>query len=165
MIAMRIGPDVRFAVVAAKSYFQKHPPPKVPHDLVGHSCINLRLPTYGGLYAWEFERDGREMRVRVDGQCVFNSILRVLEAAIDGLGVAYLPEDLARPYLANGRLTRVLEDWCPHWTGITCTTQAGGNHRLPSRCCSPHCAGKTAPDRCGLTERRPPCRSTHECTS
>jgi DNA-binding transcriptional LysR family regulator len=117
MIAMRIGPDVRFAVVAAKSYFQKHPPPKVPQDLVGHSCINLRLPTYGGLYAWEFERDGREMRVRVDGQLVFNSILRVLEAAVDGLGVAYMPEDLAQPYLANGRLTRVLEDWCPHWTG------------------------------------------------
>lgn len=117
MIAMRIGPDVRFAVVAAKSYFQNHPPPETPQDLVGHSCINLRLPTYGGLYAWEFERDGREMRVRVDGQLVFNSILRVLEAAVDGLGVAYMPEDLAQPHLADGRLKRVLENWCPHWTG------------------------------------------------
>jgi len=117
MIAVRIGPDIRFATVASKSYFAKHPRPQVPQDLVSHTCINLRLPTSGGLYAWEFEKDGRELKVRVDGQLVFNNILRVLSAAVAGFGIAYVPEDLARPYLAKGRLERVLEDWCPPWPG------------------------------------------------
>jgi DNA-binding transcriptional LysR family regulator len=117
MISVRIGPDTRFAVVGAKSYFAKHAPPEVPQDLVGHACINLRLPTYGGLYAWEFEKDGQELRVRVDGQLVFNSIFHVLNAAVAGFGLAHVPEDLAQPYLAKGRLKRVLEDWCPAWSG------------------------------------------------
>src|SRR6266581_1993609 len=117
MIAVRIGPDIRFAVVGAKSYFAKRAPPKTPQDLISHNCTNLRLPTYGGLYAWEFERDGRELKVRVEGQLVFNGIFQVLDAALAGLGLAYVPEDLAEPHLARGRLKRVLEDWCAPWTG------------------------------------------------
>jgi DNA-binding transcriptional LysR family regulator len=117
MIAVRIGPDIRFAVVGAKSYFAKRSPPKTPQDLISHNCTNLRLPTYGGLYAWEFERDGRELKVRVEGQLAFNGIFQVLDAALAGLGLAYVPEDLAQPYLARGRLKRVLEDWCAPWTG------------------------------------------------
>ena len=117
MIAVRIGPDVRFAVVGAKSYFTKRSAPKTPQDLITHNCVNLRLPTYGGLYAWEFERDGRELRVRVEGQLAFNGIFQVLEAALAGLGLAYVPEDLAQPHLARGRLQRVLEEWCAPWTG------------------------------------------------
>jgi DNA-binding transcriptional LysR family regulator len=117
MIAVRIGPDVRFAAVGAKSYFARRPPPKTPHDLIGHACINLRLPTHGGLYAWEFERDGRELKVRVEGQLIFNGVFQVLNAALAGFGIAYVPEDLAQPYLANGRLERVLEDWRPPWSG------------------------------------------------
>lgn len=117
MIAVRIGPDLGFAVVGAKSYFAERRPPRTPQDLVGHSCINLRLPTHGGLYAWEFERDGREVRVRVDGQLVFNGIFQILDAALAGFGLAHVPEDLARPHLARGRLQRVLQDWCPPWSG------------------------------------------------
>src|SRR5437588_2192537 len=112
MIAVRIGPDVRFAVVGTKSYFAKRSAPKTPQDLITHNCVNLRLPTYGGLYAWEFERDGRELRVRVEGQLAFNGIFQVLEAALAGLGLAYVPEDLAQPHLVGGRLQRVLEEWC-----------------------------------------------------
>jgi DNA-binding transcriptional LysR family regulator len=117
MIAVRISPDIRFAVVGAPSYFANRPLPASPQDLVGHTCINLRLPTLGGLYAWEFERDGRELAVRVDGQLVFNGVFQVLKAALDGFGLAHMPEDLAQPHIAAGRLTRVLEDWCPAWTG------------------------------------------------
>ena len=117
MIAVRIGPDIRFAVVGSKSYFAKRAPPRTPQDLISHNCINLRLPTYGGLYAWEFERDGRELKVRGEGQLAFNGIFQVLDAAVAGLGLAYVPEDLAEPYLAKGRLKRVLEDWCAPWTG------------------------------------------------
>jgi DNA-binding transcriptional LysR family regulator len=117
MIAARIGPDIRFAVVGAKSYFAKRSPPKTPQDLIGHNCINLRLPTYGGLYAWEFEKNGRELKVRVDGQLVFNGIFQVLDAALAGLGLAYVPEDIALPYLAKSHLKRVLEEWCAPWSG------------------------------------------------
>lgn len=117
MIAVRIGPDVRFAVVGLKSYFAKRSPPKTPQDLIGHTCINLRLPTHGNLYAWDFEKDGRELKVRVEGQLVFNNGLQLINAALAGFGLAYVPEDLARPYLAKGRLKRVLEDWCPPWPG------------------------------------------------
>ncbi|HEV8392487.1 MAG TPA: LysR family transcriptional regulator [Dongiaceae bacterium] len=117
MIAVRIAPDVRFAAVGAKSYLAKHPAPRKPQDLVDHACINLRLATYGGLYAWEFEKDGREVKVRVEGQLVFNGSRQILNAAVAGFGLAYVPEDLAQPYLANGRLKRVLEDWCPVWPG------------------------------------------------
>jgi DNA-binding transcriptional LysR family regulator len=117
MIAVRIGPDMRFAVVGAKSYFAERSPPQTPQDLTDHRCINLRLPTYGGLYAWDFEKDGRELKVRVEGQVVFNGIFPVFNAAVDGFGLAYVPEDLAKPLLAKGRLQRVLDDWCPAYTG------------------------------------------------
>jgi DNA-binding transcriptional LysR family regulator len=117
MISVRIGPDIRFAAIGAKSYFDRHPVPRTPEELINHSCINLRLPTHGGLYAWEFEKDDHELRVRVDGQLVFNSIFQVVSAAVAGFGLAHVPEDLAQPYLAEGRLIRVLEDWCPIWPG------------------------------------------------
>jgi DNA-binding transcriptional LysR family regulator len=117
MIAVRIGPDMRMAVVGAPSYFAERSPPKKPQDLTGHNCINLRLPTYGGLYAWEFEKGGRELRVRVEGQFILNGTTPMLNAALAGLGVAYVPEDLAEPHLADGNLKRVLEDWCPPYSG------------------------------------------------
>ena len=117
MIAVRIGPDMRMAVVGAPSYFAKRSPPKKPQDLTDHNCINLRLPTYGGLYAWEFEKGDRELKVRVDGQLVFNGPTQMLNAALVGLGLAYVPQDLAQPHLDKGLLTRVLEDWCPPYSG------------------------------------------------
>jgi len=117
MIAVRIGPDMRMAVVGAPSYFARRPRPKKPPDLTAHDCINLRLPTYGGLYAWEFEKRGRELKVRVEGPLVFNNIALRLNAALAGFGLAYLPEDQVETQLADGRLIRVLADWCPPFSG------------------------------------------------
>jgi DNA-binding transcriptional LysR family regulator len=117
MIAVRIGPDMRMAVVGSPAYLEGRTEPKTPQQLVEHVCINLRLPTHGGLYAWEFEKAGRELRVRVDGQLTFNGTNQMLTAALAGFGLAYVPEDLARPYLDKGRLKRVLADWCPPYTG------------------------------------------------
>lgn len=117
MIAVRIGPDMRMAVVGAPAYLSGLRPPETPQDLADHDCINLRLPTLGGLYAWEFEKDGRELRVRVDGQLVFNDIALVLDAALAGFGLAYLPEDQVAPHLAAHRLIRLLEPWCPPFSG------------------------------------------------
>lgn len=117
MIAVRIGPDWRMAVVAAPAYFARRPPPTTPHQLTGHNCINLRLLTYGGLYAWEFEKDGQKLNVRVDGQLVFNSSTPMLAAALAGHGLACVPEDMVQPHLAERRLQRVLEEWCPLFTG------------------------------------------------
>jgi len=117
MIAVRIGPDMRMAVVGAPSYFAAHPRPRRPQDLTDHRCINLRLPTYGGLYAWEFEKGGRELKVRVEGPLVFNNIGLRLKAALAGAGLAYLPEDQVKSQLAAGELVRVLADWCPAFSG------------------------------------------------
>ena len=117
MIAVRVGPDMRSAVVGAPSYFANRPRPKTPQGLTAHTCINLRLPTHGGLYAWEFAKGGRELRVRVEGQLVFNGTAPMLEAALAGFGLAYLPEDQVHPHIAAGRLTRVLDDWCPPFAG------------------------------------------------
>jgi len=117
MIAVRIGPDIRMAVVGDPGYFKKREEPKRPPDLVQHRCINLRLPTYGGLYAWEFEKGSRELRVRVDGQLTFNGIGQMINAALAGFGLAYVPEDLVQHHLARGRLKRVLADWCQPYTG------------------------------------------------
>jgi DNA-binding transcriptional LysR family regulator len=117
MIAVPIGPDMRMAVVGSPVYFARRPPPKRPQDLTGHDCINLRLPTHGGLYAWEFERNGRELRVRVEGQLVFNTAALILKAAIDGFGVAYLTEQQVQPCLRDGSLVRVLANWCPPFSG------------------------------------------------
>jgi DNA-binding transcriptional LysR family regulator len=117
MISVRIGPDARMAVVAAPSYFRNRAEPRRPQDLVEHNCINLRLATHGGLYAWEFTRGSRELKVRVDGQLFFNTTTQMLFAALNGLGMAYLPEGLVQPHIAKGRLKRVLEDWCPAYPG------------------------------------------------
>jgi DNA-binding transcriptional LysR family regulator len=117
MIAVAIGPDMRMAVVGAPSYFASRPKPRKPQDLTTHQCINLRLPTYGGLYAWEFEKRGRELKVRVDGQLVFNNLALRLKSALAGLGLAYLPEDQVRSHVAEGRLVQVLNDWCPPFSG------------------------------------------------
>lgn len=118
MIAVRIGPDMRMAVVGAPLYFESRSAPKTPYDLIRHNCINLRLPTRGGLYAWEFEKGGREVNVRVDGQLVFNMTGQMLSAALAGFGLAYVPEELAEPYIVKGRLRRVLESWCPRFSGF-----------------------------------------------
>ena len=117
MIAVRIGPDLRMAVVGAPSYFANRPRPKIPQDLTAHTCINLRLPTYGSVYAWEFEKGGREMKVHVEGQLTFNNLMLRIEAALAGCGLAYLPEDHVRGHIAEGRLIRVLADWCPPYAG------------------------------------------------
>jgi DNA-binding transcriptional LysR family regulator len=117
MIALRIGPDARFAVVGTPGYFAKRPPPKTPQDLVNHNCINLRLPTYGGLYAWEFERAGRELKVRVEGQLVFSNVSQIVDAALSGFGLAYVPADMVQQHIGKGRLTHVLGEWCPPWSG------------------------------------------------
>lgn len=117
MVAVRIGPDLRMAVVAAPSYFATNPAPAAPHDLAMHRCVNLRLRTAGGLYAWEFARDGREMRVRVDGQLTFNDTIMIVRAATAGFGIAYVMEDLVAAHIADGRLVRVLEGWCPRFVG------------------------------------------------
>lgn len=117
MIAVRIGPDMRMAVVGAPAYFAQRPKPRVPQDLTAHNCINLRLPTYGGLYAWEFEKAGRELKVRVEGQLVFNTAGLRMNAVLSGLGLAYMPQDQVAAHLGNGRLVRVLEDWCPPFPG------------------------------------------------
>ncbi|MBN8943416.1 MAG: LysR family transcriptional regulator [Rhizobiales bacterium] len=117
MIALRIGPDMRMAVVGAPSYFAKWPVPRTPQDLTAHSCINLRLPTYGGIYAWEFEKDGRELHVRVDGRFVFNNIALRLNTALAGLGLAYLPQGRVQLYIDSGELEHVLADWCPPFSG------------------------------------------------
>jgi DNA-binding transcriptional LysR family regulator len=117
MIAVRIGPDMRMAAVASPAYFLNRKPPRTPRDLARHSCINLRFPTRGGLYAWEFENGGRALNVRVEGQLIINEIGLALRAARDGLGVAYLPEDYVRAEIEAGCLTRVLESWCPPFSG------------------------------------------------
>jgi DNA-binding transcriptional LysR family regulator len=117
MVAVRIGPDMRMAVVAARSYFESQPRLKKPQELTGHRCINLRLPTSGGLYAWEFAKAGRELNVRVEGQVVLNSTRMVHDAALAGFGLAYLPEDQVEQDLRSGRLVRVLADWCPRFPG------------------------------------------------
>ncbi|MGM4991260.1 LysR family transcriptional regulator [Tardiphaga sp. 841_E9_N1_2] len=117
MIAVRIGPDFRMVVVGAPSYFAKRPLPKRPQDLTAHDCINIRLPTLGGLYAWEFEKRGRTLKVRVDGQMVFNNMSLREKAALSGLGLAYLPEDRVRDHIAAGRLVQVLDDWCQPFSG------------------------------------------------
>ena len=118
MIAVRVGPDLRMAVVGAPSYFATRKKPRTPQDLTQHNCINLLLPTHGGsLYAWEFERNGREVNVRVEGQLVFNGASALLQASLQGLGLSYLTEGHVQPYLSSGRLVRVLADWCPPFTG------------------------------------------------
>ncbi|RZI93246.1 MAG: LysR family transcriptional regulator [Rubrivivax sp.] len=117
MIAVPIGPPLRMAVAASPGYFGQHPAPRTPRDLLAHNCINMRMQTAGGLYVWDFERRGQPMNVRVDGQLVFNTSPSMVDAAVAGLGVAFLPEEEFAPHLDDGRLVRVLEDWCPPFPG------------------------------------------------
>ncbi|WP_207489430.1 LysR family transcriptional regulator [Brucella pituitosa] len=117
MIAVPIGPQMRMAVVASPEYFKRYPIPKTPQDMTAHNCINIRLPTYGGVFSWGLEKKGREVKVRGEGQLIFNSLAMRLSSALDGLGIAYMPEDQALPYITDGRLIRVLEDWCPWFPG------------------------------------------------
>ena len=118
MIAVPIGPQSRMAAVASPSYFSANPIPQTPHDLVNHRCINMRQSTYGGLYVWEFERDGRQINLRVNGQLTFNTSRHMVSAALAGLGIAFLLEEEFSPYIEDGRLIRVLEDWCPPFAGF-----------------------------------------------
>jgi DNA-binding transcriptional LysR family regulator len=113
MISMRIGPDFRMAIVAAPSYFEDRLRPRTPRDLTDHACINLRLPTSGGFYVWEFRKGGRELRVRVQGRLTFNAVTLMRNGALEGLGLAHLPEDIVEADIRQGRLVRVLADWCP----------------------------------------------------
>lgn len=117
MIAVPIGPDLRMAVAGAPAYFARRPAPVTPQDLTRHDCINMRLRTSGGLYAWELDKDDRELKVRVDGQLVLNDVDMIVTAAVAGFGLACLPEDHFGEALADGRLVRVLEDWCPPFPG------------------------------------------------
>lgn len=117
MIAVRIGPDLRMAIVGSPAYFDNHAAPRTPQDLAGHQCINLRLLTSGGFYAWELEKHGRELRVRVDGPLAFNNVPMIVRAAEDGFGLGYVMEDQVAEHLADRRLVRVLADWCPPFTG------------------------------------------------
>ncbi|TIS78834.1 MAG: LysR family transcriptional regulator [Mesorhizobium sp.] len=117
MIAVRIGPEIRMAAVATPAYFEKHGRPKIPQDLATHSCINLRMPTLGGVYVWEFEKGTREINVRVEGQLTANDIAVIKNAALHGLGIAFMPEDMAQPHLDAGDLIRVLTDWTPPFPG------------------------------------------------
>ncbi|MET4720846.1 DNA-binding transcriptional LysR family regulator [Bradyrhizobium japonicum] len=117
MIAVRVGPDMRMAVIGAPSYFAGRKKPRTPQDLTEHNCLNLRLPTHGGLYAWQFEKNGRDLNVRVEGQLVFNGAGALLSAALRGFGLAYITETQVQPYLVSGQLVRVLADWCPPFSG------------------------------------------------
>lgn len=117
MIAVPIGPQLRMAVTASPGYFAAHPRPRSPRDLMNHSCINMRMQSGGGLYVWDFQRRGRQLNVRVDGQLVFNTSPNIVDAALAGLGVAWLPEEEFAPHLEDGRLVRVLDDWCAPFSG------------------------------------------------
>lgn len=117
MIAVRIGPELRMVVAGSPEYFRRNPKPLTPHDLTQHNCINLRLPTLGGLYAWEFERDGRPLNVRVEGQFICNDVPMIIDSALDGLGLTCLPDDHLESLVREGRLVSVLEDWCPPFPG------------------------------------------------
>jgi DNA-binding transcriptional LysR family regulator len=127
MIAVRIGPNLRLAVVGAPLYFDRHTVPRSPQDLTEHDCINLRLPTYGDLYVLEFEKDGQAVNVRVQGQLAFNSSTPRVRAALAEFGLAFVPEDMVLDHVKDGKLVRVLEDWCPSSPVITPTIRAAGS--------------------------------------
>lgn len=130
MVAVRIGPDVSYSVVGSSEYFERYPVPESPQDLTAHNCVNLRLPTSGGLYAWEFQEDGREFSVRVDGQLVYSNIGSAIDAALDGMGIAYAPTDLIRGYVDDGHLREVIKAWCPTFQGYHLYYPNKRNHSL-----------------------------------
>ena len=117
MIAVRIGPDWRMIVVASPDYFARHPAPRTPQDLMRHNCMNHRQRSDAGRYAWEFEKDGRKLKIRVDGQLTFNTSYAMIEAVLRGQGVGFVAEDAVRNHVAAGRLVQVLDDWCPFFAG------------------------------------------------
>ncbi|SMB40440.1 putative transcriptional regulator [Serratia proteamaculans] len=117
MIAVRIAPDMRMIPIASPAYFEQNGTPDTPQELQNHRCINMRLPTMGGLYAWEFEKDGREIKARVEGQLTFNSLRQRIDAALLGFGIAFVPEDAVTQELTDGRLVQVLDEWCPRFPG------------------------------------------------
>ncbi|ASN84447.1 MULTISPECIES: LysR family transcriptional regulator [Pectobacterium] len=117
MIAVPIGQPLRMAAVASPDYFAKHPIPNTPHELTQHQCINQRMVTSGGLYVWDFDQDGGDLNVRVDGQLTFNTSEHIVEAALAGFGIAFLPEEEFSPHIEEGRLIRVLEPWCAPFSG------------------------------------------------
>ena len=133
MVAVRIGPDVSYSVVGSPEYFERYPAPESPQGLTEHNCVNLRLPTSGGLYAWEFQEDGRDFSVRVDGQLVYSNIGSAIDAALDGMGLAYAPTDLVRRYVNDGNLQEVLKAWCPAFQGYHLYYPTGGTIRLHSQ--------------------------------
>ncbi len=130
MHSVRISPDMRIAIVGSPAYPAKHPAPLKPQDLAAHDCINLRLMNHGELYAWELRKGRHQVNVRVEGQLVFNGTKQILQAALAGFGLAYIPEDMARPHIARGRLQPVLQDWCPAFPGYYLYYPS---HRQPSR--------------------------------
>ncbi|WP_072929246.1 LysR family transcriptional regulator [Nissabacter archeti] len=117
MVAVRIGPDMRMVVVGSPAYFAAHGTPQTPHELQQHRCINMRLPTAGGLYHWEFEKDGKPLRVRVEGQLTFNLLSERIDAVLCGFGLAFVPEDMVQDAIKSGALVQVLEAWCPLFPG------------------------------------------------
>ena len=131
MVAVRIGPDIRMAIVAAPSYFADHPAPETPHDLQDHRCINMRLPTVGGLYHWEFEKDGKPLRVRVEGQLTVNLLPERIDAALSGFGLACVPENMIQDYVKSGALIQVLQAWGPFSRAIISTIPAVNSIRQP----------------------------------
>ena len=131
MISVRIGPDIRFAVVGTPSYFKKNPESSCPQDLVRHNCITERHATSGGIWAWEFAERGREIKIRVDGQLVFNNSYDVVDAALDGVGLAYVPEEIVRAHIAKGRLTQSLKSGHLPGMATISTIQAAASHHPP----------------------------------
>ncbi|SEQ84384.1 DNA-binding transcriptional regulator, LysR family [Rosenbergiella nectarea] len=129
MIAVRIGPAMRMAIVASPDYFATQSLPRVPNDLQHHRCINMRMPTAGGLYHWEFEKAGKSLRVRVEGQLTFNLLTERIDAALSGFGIACIPEDRVQAYVNAGELIRVLEDWCPAFSGYYLYYPSRKQHR------------------------------------
>ncbi|ROR15092.1 LysR family transcriptional regulator [Erwinia sp. JUb26] len=117
MVAVRIGPDWRMAIVATPDYFAQHGVPQTPYELQNYRCINMRLPTLGGLYHWEFSKEGKAIRVKVEGQLVFNTLSARIDAALSGMGVSCVPEDSVKTYIEEGKLQSVLQDWCEPFTG------------------------------------------------
>lgn len=117
MVAVKIGPDMRMAVVGSPEYIAAYGLPQTPHDLQNHRCINMRLPTAGGLYHWEFEREGKPLRVRVEGQLTFNGLSERIDAVLSGFGIACVPEDTIQDFVKSGEMIQMLEEWCPSFPG------------------------------------------------
>jgi DNA-binding transcriptional LysR family regulator len=158
MIATRIGPDLRMAIVGAPAYFAGRPPPRTPQELSDHLCINLRQRSSGSIYAWELAKDGRELRVRVEGRLVLNDVRMIAHAALSGLGLGFVMEDQVMADIAAGRLVRVLEDWCPAFPATTSITPAAGNLRPPSRCWWTRCGSAERVATSDHARRRRPVR-------